>query len=78
LTKAQTDLTRAKIGAEQAGVMLEQQAAQVDVALKARGEQRTDQQFRQDSTFRQREVGRADKESAAKVAAMKKRKPTNV
>jgi hypothetical protein len=50
------------------------QSAQVDMALKARGEQRTEQQFKQDSTFRQREVGRADKESAAKVAAMKQRK----
>jgi hypothetical protein len=75
LIKAQTLLTMTKVRSEQAQGQLDAQQAQVDMVLKAKGEQRSDQQFRQDSTFRQREVGRADKESAAKVAAMKQRKP---
>jgi hypothetical protein len=75
LKQATTQLTYAKIEGERMQGQLEAQAAQVDMTLKAKGEQRADNQFRQDNTFRQREVGRADKESAAKVAAMKQRKP---
>lgn len=73
LTHAQTQKVMAEIAMTQREAQVEEAAARQDMVLKARGEQRTDEQHRFAGQQQRAAEKRAGAESAAKVQAMRKK-----